>query len=56
MVSTVIIMSIKQAIPTRKMFTLDTEEWKSFISLLRSAPNLLRTSLCQESYLSVTLD
>lgn len=34
---------------------LDTFEWNDCISLPSNVPNLLRASLCHESYLSVTL-
>lgn len=37
-------------------FTLEIAEWKSTISFPRRLPNLLRTSLCQESYFKLTLD
>ena len=36
--------------------TLDTWVWNSAISLPSMLPNLLSTSLCHESYFSVTLD
>ena len=43
-------------ITKRCMFTLEIAEWKSTISFPRRLPNLLRTSLCQESYFKLTLD
>lgn len=40
---------------SRSDLDLDTLVWKVAISLLSKAPNLLKVSLCQESYLRDTL-
>ena len=37
-------------------FTFESAAWKSVISVPRLVPNLLRISLCQESYFIFTLD
>ena len=47
---------LNQTIFKENFLTFEIVAWNSVISLLRKLPNLVRTSLCQESYFRLTLD